>query len=153
MFTVTYSKWNIYMLFAGSESDVSLSEIPNQETTSVMSFRTNNTASTQGASAGGGTGMATYMNGAGGGGHVMLSHQVYTNAQQAPPVGVASQQPPPPQQFGTKVEMVYGLLSMLGTTNKDDMSRTLLAMSCSQDSCIAMRQSGQHSNKPSQHIE
>ena len=69
----------------------------------MMSFRTNNTASTQGASAGGGTGMAAYMNG--GGGHVMLSHQVYTNAQQAPPVGVASQ--PPPQQFGTKVEMVF----------------------------------------------
>ena len=145
------------MRFAESESDVSLSEIPNQETTSVMSFRTNNTASTQGASAGGGgTGMAAYMNGAGGGGHMMLSHQVYINAQQAPPVGVASQQPPPPQQFGTKVEMVYGLLSMLGTNNKDDMSRTLLAMSGSQDSCIAMRQSGQcssSSSKLSRHIK
>ncbi|CAL9682006.1 unnamed protein product [Knipowitschia caucasica] len=42
----------------------------------------------------------------------------------------------------TKVEMVYSLLSMLGTHDKDDMSRTLLAMSSSQDSCIAMRQSG-----------
>uniref|UniRef100_A0ACB8EQ64 Uncharacterized protein n=3 Tax=Sphaerodactylus townsendi TaxID=933632 RepID=A0ACB8EQ64_9SAUR len=31
---------------------------------------------------------------------------------------------------------------MLGTHDKDDMSRTLLAMSSSQDSCIAMRQSG-----------
>jgi adenomatosis polyposis coli protein len=41
-----------------------------------------------------------------------------------------------------QVEMVYGLLSMLGTHDKDDMSRTLLAMSSSQDSCIAMRQSG-----------
>ncbi|KAK1884303.1 Adenomatous polyposis coli protein [Dissostichus eleginoides] len=40
------------------------------------------------------------------------------------------------------VEMVYSLLSMLGTHDKDDMSRTLLAMSSSQDSCIAMRQSG-----------
>ncbi|XP_035039864.2 adenomatous polyposis coli protein [Hippoglossus stenolepis] len=44
--------------------------------------------------------------------------------------------------LGTKVEMVYSLLSMLGTHDKDDMSRTLLAMSSSQDSCIAMRQSG-----------
>lgn len=37
---------------------------------------------------------------------------------------------------------MYSLLSMLGTHDKDDMSRTLLAMSSSQDSCIAMRQSG-----------
>ncbi|KAL0183105.1 hypothetical protein M9458_022480, partial [Cirrhinus mrigala] len=35
--------------------------------------------------------------------------------------------------LGTKVEMVYSLLSMLGTHDKDDIS---------QDSCIAMRQSG-----------
>jgi adenomatosis polyposis coli protein len=41
-----------------------------------------------------------------------------------------------------QVEMVYGLLSMLGSHNKDEMSRTLLAMSSSPDSCIAMRQSG-----------
>ncbi|GFO31868.1 adenomatous polyposis coli [Plakobranchus ocellatus] len=47
-----------------------------------------------------------------------------------------------PQQLGTKVEMVYSLLSMLGTHDKDDMSRTLFAMSQSQDSCLAMRQSG-----------
>ncbi|KAF4518709.1 hypothetical protein B566_EDAN013728 [Ephemera danica] len=46
------------------------------------------------------------------------------------------------QQLGPKVEMVYGLLSMLGTHNKEEMSRTLLAMSSSPDSCIAMRQSG-----------
>jgi len=38
--------------------------------------------------------------------------------------------------------MVYGLLSMLGSHNKEEMSRTLLAMSSSPDSCIAMRQSG-----------
>jgi len=31
---------------------------------------------------------------------------------------------------------------MLGTHDKDDMSQTLLAMSSSQDSCVAMRQSG-----------
>jgi len=38
--------------------------------------------------------------------------------------------------------MVYSLLSILGTHNRDDMSRTLLAMSTSSDSCLAMRQSG-----------
>jgi adenomatosis polyposis coli protein len=41
-----------------------------------------------------------------------------------------------------QVEMVYGLLSMLGSHNKEEMSLTLLAMSSSPDSCIAMRQSG-----------
>ena len=41
-----------------------------------------------------------------------------------------------------EVEMVYSLLSMLGTHDKDDMSQTLLAMSSSADSCVAMRQSG-----------
>uniref|UniRef100_A0A8V5GN81 Uncharacterized protein n=1 Tax=Melopsittacus undulatus TaxID=13146 RepID=A0A8V5GN81_MELUD len=46
------------------------------------------------------------------------------------------------QAAEAEVEMVYSLLSMLGTHDKDDMSRTLLAMSSSQDSCIAMRQSG-----------
>ncbi|XP_054033908.1 adenomatous polyposis coli protein isoform X1 [Dryobates pubescens] len=46
------------------------------------------------------------------------------------------------QTAEAEVEMVYSLLSMLGTHDKDDMSRTLLAMSSSQDSCIAMRQSG-----------
>ena len=42
----------------------------------------------------------------------------------------------------TKTDMVQSLLSMLGTHDKDDMSRTLLAMSNSKDSCAAMRQSG-----------
>eukprot|EP00076_Gallus_gallus_P016568 XP_015135932.1 adenomatous polyposis coli protein isoform X5 [Gallus gallus] len=46
------------------------------------------------------------------------------------------------EDYKPQVEMVYSLLSMLGTHDKDDMSRTLLAMSSSQDSCIAMRQSG-----------
>ncbi|CAL4121709.1 unnamed protein product, partial [Meganyctiphanes norvegica] len=41
-----------------------------------------------------------------------------------------------------KVEMVYGLLSMFSSEDRDDMSRTLLAMSSSPDSCVAMRQSG-----------
>ncbi|XP_054706506.1 uncharacterized protein LOC129216321 [Uloborus diversus] len=49
---------------------------------------------------------------------------------------------PHTHQLGTKVEMVYSLLSMLGSCNKEDMSRTLLEMSNNQDSCIAMRQSG-----------
>lgn len=49
---------------------------------------------------------------------------------------------PHPSTVARQVEMVYSLLSMLGTHDKDDMSRTLLAMSSSQDSCIAMRQSG-----------
>ena len=38
--------------------------------------------------------------------------------------------------------MVYSLLSMLGTHDPEDMSQTLLAMSSSADSCVAMRQSG-----------
>ncbi|XP_050789817.1 adenomatous polyposis coli protein 2 [Gopherus flavomarginatus] len=41
-----------------------------------------------------------------------------------------------------KVEVVFWLLSMLATRDKDDMSRTLLAMSSSQESCLAMRKSG-----------
>ena len=48
--------------------------------------------------------------------------------------------------------MVYSLLSMLGTHDKDDMSRTLLAMSSSQDSCIAMRQSGMSENTQSEYV-
>ncbi|XP_014245242.1 adenomatous polyposis coli homolog isoform X2 [Cimex lectularius] len=46
------------------------------------------------------------------------------------------------EQLGTKVEMVYNLLSMLGTHDRADMTSTLLAMSSSPDSCKAMRQSG-----------
>ncbi|KAF6017239.1 hypothetical protein EB796_024448 [Bugula neritina] len=46
------------------------------------------------------------------------------------------------QPLGTKVQMVYSLISMLGTHDPEDMSQTLLAMSSSPDSCIAMRQSG-----------
>lgn len=40
------------------------------------------------------------------------------------------------------MEVVFWLLSMLATRDKDDMSRTLLAMSSSQESCLAMRKSG-----------
>ncbi|KPP64600.1 hypothetical protein Z043_117031, partial [Scleropages formosus] len=45
-------------------------------------------------------------------------------------------------EAGSKVEMVFWLLSMLATRDREEMSRTLLAMSSSQDSCIAMRKSG-----------
>lgn len=38
--------------------------------------------------------------------------------------------------------MVFWLLSMLANRDKEEMSRTLLALSSSQDSCIAMRKSG-----------
>ncbi|GCB66283.1 hypothetical protein scyTo_0007848, partial [Scyliorhinus torazame] len=44
--------------------------------------------------------------------------------------------------LGSKVEMVFWLLSRLAARDKDDMSKTLLAMSSSQDSCVAMRKSG-----------
>ncbi|XP_069375942.1 adenomatous polyposis coli protein 2 [Paralichthys olivaceus] len=47
-----------------------------------------------------------------------------------------------PADGGSKVEMVFWLLSMLANRDKEEMSRTLLAMSSSQDSCIAMRKSG-----------
>lgn len=38
--------------------------------------------------------------------------------------------------------MVFWLLSILTNRDKDEMSRTLLALSSSPDSCIAMRKSG-----------
>ncbi|XP_056133065.1 adenomatous polyposis coli protein 2 [Lampris incognitus] len=47
-----------------------------------------------------------------------------------------------PGDGGSKVEMVFWLLSMLANRDREEMSRTLLAMSSSQDSCIAMRKSG-----------
>ncbi|XP_016159903.1 PREDICTED: adenomatous polyposis coli protein 2, partial [Ficedula albicollis] len=51
--------------------------------------------------------------------------------------------PTHPEEGGnTKVEVVFWLLSMLATRDKEDMSRTLLAMSSSQESCLAMRKSG-----------
>ncbi|KAM3875935.1 adenomatous polyposis coli protein 2 [Diretmus argenteus] len=49
---------------------------------------------------------------------------------------------PPGDGGSSKVEMVFWLLSMLANRDKEEMSRTLLAMSSSQDSCIAMRKSG-----------
>ncbi|XP_051893553.1 adenomatous polyposis coli protein isoform X2 [Pristis pectinata] len=56
--------------------------------------------------------------------------------------GIMNNLPQGLNNLGSKVEMVFWLLSMLATRDKDDMSRTLLAMSSSQDSCVAMRKSG-----------
>ncbi|MBN3306510.1 APCL protein, partial [Amia calva] len=47
-----------------------------------------------------------------------------------------------PSDAGSKVEMVFWLLSMLATRDREEMSRTLLTMSSSQESCLAMRKSG-----------
>ncbi|MBN3274546.1 APCL protein, partial [Polyodon spathula] len=41
-----------------------------------------------------------------------------------------------------QVEMVFWLLSMLTSRDREEMSRTLLTMSSSQESCLAMRRSG-----------
>ncbi|XP_058789184.1 uncharacterized protein LOC131663102 isoform X2 [Phymastichus coffea] len=47
------------------------------------------------------------------------------------------------RRLGAKMDVVYSLLSMLGSTEgRDDMSATLLSMSNSVDSCLVMRQSG-----------
>lgn len=47
------------------------------------------------------------------------------------------------RRLGAKVDVVYSLLGMLGSTEgREDMSSTLLAMSNSIDSCLVMRQSG-----------
>lgn len=50
------------------------------------------------------------------------------------------------RRLGAKVDVVYSLLGMLGgAEGREDMSATLLSMSSSMDSCLAMRQSGQYS--------
>ncbi|XP_015606720.1 uncharacterized protein LOC107273236 isoform X2 [Cephus cinctus] len=47
------------------------------------------------------------------------------------------------RRLGVKVDVVYSLLGMLGSTEgREDMSATLLSMTSSVDSCLAMRQSG-----------
>ncbi|KAJ3599447.1 hypothetical protein NHX12_033410, partial [Muraenolepis orangiensis] len=43
---------------------------------------------------------------------------------------------------GSQVDMVFWLLSMMANRDKEEMSRTLLALSSSQDGCVAMRRSG-----------
>ncbi|XP_044743174.1 uncharacterized protein LOC123305506 isoform X2 [Chrysoperla carnea] len=45
-------------------------------------------------------------------------------------------------QLGAKVDIVYGLLAMLGANEGADMGHTLLALSSSPESCLAMRKSG-----------
>lgn len=45
-------------------------------------------------------------------------------------------------QLEAKVDMVYSLLAMLGGQEHADMGETLLALSTSPESCLAMRQSG-----------
>lgn len=73
--------------------------------------------------------------------------QLQLSGAEKPPVGepennsstaVAAEAP----DGGSKMEMVFWLLSMLANRDKEEMSRTLLALSSSQDSCIAMRKSG-----------
>ncbi|XP_011500880.1 PREDICTED: uncharacterized protein LOC105364598 [Ceratosolen solmsi marchali] len=47
------------------------------------------------------------------------------------------------RRLGAKMDVVYSLLSMLGSTKgREDMSVTLLSMSNSVESCLVMRQSG-----------
>ncbi|KAA0187166.1 hypothetical protein HAZT_HAZT010709 [Hyalella azteca] len=77
---------------------------------------------------------------------VGLSH---TNGTQIDPPGimatssVTSRRAQSQQQLlSNKVEMVYGLLSMFSSGDRAEMSKTLLAMSSSPDSCLALRQSG-----------
>lgn len=48
------------------------------------------------------------------------------------------------QQLEVKVDMVYSLLSMLGTQECPDMGETLLALSSSPESSLAMRQAGNY---------
>ncbi|XP_036384186.1 adenomatous polyposis coli protein isoform X2 [Megalops cyprinoides] len=91
----------------------------------------------EGGQASGDTGMATPV--CGQGSSARVDHEVSSDMSCGSSYSVPRRLT---SHLGTKVEMVYSLLSMLGTHDKDDMSRTLLAMSSSQDSCIAMRQSG-----------
>ncbi|XP_062512516.1 LOW QUALITY PROTEIN: adenomatous polyposis coli protein-like [Corticium candelabrum] len=44
--------------------------------------------------------------------------------------------------LASKVDMIQSLLTMLRSSDQDEMSRTLLTMANSKESCVAMRQSG-----------
>ncbi|XP_047443933.1 adenomatous polyposis coli protein 2 isoform X2 [Mugil cephalus] len=72
-------------------------------------------------------------------------NQLQLSGAEKPPAGepenCSSSSGPEPSE-GNKVDMVFWLLSMLANRDKEEMSRTLLALSSSQDSCIAMRKSG-----------
>lgn len=49
----------------------------------------------------------------------------------------------PPRRLGTKVDVVYSLLGILGgASSREDMSATLLSMSSSPETCLVMRESG-----------
>ncbi|CAN9500841.1 unnamed protein product [Ophioblennius macclurei] len=59
-----------------------------------------------------------------------------------PPAGEPENCTSESSEGGNKVEVVFWLLSVLANRDREDMSRTLLALSSSQDSCVAMRRSG-----------
>lgn len=46
------------------------------------------------------------------------------------------------QYLAARVRMVYDLLSTLNPNDKEEMSKTFLAMSSSPEKCIVLRQSG-----------
>ncbi|XP_072457507.1 adenomatous polyposis coli protein 2 [Notamacropus eugenii] len=75
-------------------------------------------------------------------------HQTFLGTKQTGVDGDGEAEVPTHPEDGTsqlsnsKVEVVFWLLSMLATRDKEDMARTLLAMSSSQESCVAMRRSG-----------
>ncbi|XP_041356018.1 LOW QUALITY PROTEIN: adenomatous polyposis coli protein-like [Gigantopelta aegis] len=114
--SIYHGSWPLTKDMSGSD-EISLQSLQQNDLASVMSFNSAYTSSSHSS--------VTQSGGSGGARN-----------------GCPQQQQQQQQNLGTKVEMVYSLLSMLGTHDKDDMSRTLLAMSSSQDSCIAMRQSG-----------
>lgn len=64
----------------------------------------------------------------------------YSSGAGASPAGSGMQGQ---RRLSAKMDVVYSLLSMLGSTEgREDMSATLLSMSNSADSCVVMRQSG-----------
>ncbi|XP_054645858.1 adenomatous polyposis coli protein 2 isoform X1 [Dunckerocampus dactyliophorus] len=72
--------------------------------------------------------------------------QLQLSGAERPPAGEAENNTSAGTEGATegasKVDMVFWLLSMLANRDKEEMSRTLLALSSSQDSCVAMRKSG-----------
>ena len=97
------------------------------DTDSVMSFRSSNSGSEVQnprrlpSVPGGGGGVGATNGGAPNGMPMQPHHQMLQ--QHSMPTGFAG------GASGSKVEMVYSLLSMLGTHDKEDMSRTLFSMS------------------------
>ena len=97
------------------------------DTDSVMSFRSSNSGSEiqhpRRLPSSGVPGGAGPPNG-GAAGMAMAPHHQLQQQHSMPGAGFAGGNVP-----GSKVEMVYSLLSMLGTHDKEDMSRTLFSMS------------------------